>query len=249
MNEEITNSETDRKFSSEKLLRKYYRVDPAESIRIFLAGYIPLALMHKKPFDLLFESSLFFGLMKPMLDHAMKTADKDESALMWIGSHGSITPTYHRGAPKKLSDGTTIDPGNKVGEINLIRNIPREASFLSFSRKLLCDLLRSLISIAEDPTAVDEKLADMVAFKGVSHLASLKLVKSLGFDVFEARLSDRALGALYGIYANRQASGFSRWKNFRKKWDSTQEVYISLETIRNNKEQYQELLSRISRDS
>lgn len=114
---------------------------------------------------------------------------------------------------------------------------------------LLLDFLRGLENIIH--SSENQRLPrDLVALRGLSHLASLRFIKNLGFEVESPTLKERFLGTIAALmYASPE--NMLSWKTARRKWNKIQVAWISLNRLKQQEEQisnlYADLQARESR--
>jgi hypothetical protein len=138
-------------------------------------------------------------------------------------------------APKKLSDGVVVTPGDLVGEIELkLDNLPLDhnGGVVIYGRALFRSITQSLGELAKLCEVNDPLLEGVVGFHGISHLAG-PLAGKMGFDVF--LVSDISEFFAHTVFANmivRQHAGKNTdWRKFKPHIRIPKEVYISRNSL------------------
>ncbi|MBI2020873.1 hypothetical protein HYS94_05700 [Candidatus Daviesbacteria bacterium] len=150
-----------------------------------------------------------------------------EHMVVEIGRYKALRET-------KLAEGTVLKPGQKIGLIHFIRNLPilgREDSVISFGKNLYHQAEASLKDLALRCQNNDPALAGVEFFYGSSHLANL--AKGLGFDVFEeANPFKRWLNTKKGKdLAERIAKNNIHWQKYRDNYKAARVAVISREKL------------------
>ena len=149
-----------------------------------------------------------------------------------VGNHMSIHLGHYR-TPfgKELSDETVVRPGQKIGIIDILRNLPsleKDENLLAITKKLYRESEADLRELAKMCQDNNPSLEGVEVFYGVSHLAG-PLAKRLGFDVFDianplkrtgVTLTGKLIAAGYG-WKNKQ------WREYQSKFKSAREAFIS----------------------
>lgn len=162
-----------------------------------------------------------------------------------LGEYGSIHFHPYRGLKKTLTDGTTIQAGDIIGVINLIKNIDklREFDSIAASRELFVDFLQGMIQLSKDIKSGGFP-NNVVAITGVSHLASDNINKKLGFDSEEVDSFSKIPATLYAIrVADPASQKESAASLFKKKWRRVHRIWISIGQIQKNEPLFEKLLN------
>jgi len=161
-----------------------------------------------------------------------------------LGNHGKIVYSRYRGRDRTLPDGTEIKRGDTFGVINLIKNVDNfiGTDSVTASRVLFQDFLQGMISLADDIES--HKFPDEVTIiGGISHLASIKLMEKLGFNVEEPDVISKLFAAMYGVQRSRKMGSPDSYGNLlKKKWRRTHQVWISTQQIVKSKPLFSRLL-------
>ncbi len=153
-----------------------------------------------------------------------------------VGNHMSIHPSgYHAFKERELSDGAIIHPGQKLGVIDLLRNIPildSDTKLLTATRHLYNSVSQDLHELAFLCQSNDPRLNGVEAFYGISHFAGY-LAERLGFDSFKLR---NPLKRLFPKVIEKQmvkehAGENKDWKKIKNKNKDIYEAFISRQKL------------------
>lgn len=149
-----------------------------------------------------------------------KEAKLERSQGILVGHHMNVKVKeypYYNG-PILLSDATAIIPGDRIGQIHLLRNLPklnREDDLLKITRKLYQRVLESMEELAALSENNDPRLDGVNAFYGTSHLAG-PLATRLGFDV--RKIDDSLERNIETFFGRTLVFCRSSHKNWGDKW-------------------------------
>lgn len=153
-----------------------------------------------------------------------------------VGKHMRITRDHNRVTTKELSDGTIVKPGQRIGTIDIVRDLKvlkSDDNLISAVKELYGDTEEDLKELAALCMNNDPKLKDVEVFRGISHLAG-PLAKKLGFDVKDIKNPIvKMYATLSGkIIVKQYAKNNEVWNNIpgktpRNKFKSAREAYIS----------------------
>lgn len=155
---------------------------------------------------------------------------KTDSVL--VGDHMTFRRTNYTGfASKELSDGEIVRPGDRIGEIDFVKDVPKlgkDANLFVFTRYLYNSAQKSLRELAELCAENDPSVDGIKAFHGTSHLVG-PLAKRLGFDIYEiANPIKRAVYKKWGKAIAKNVAGESlMWQEYQKNFKPPREAYIS----------------------
>jgi len=167
-----------------------------------------------------------------------------------IGEHGGVVFGKHIGRRVILSDGTKVEPGDVIGYLGLAGNLGElsDLSDAGLMKVLGRDLLQGFIDIKTCWENGDERVPQsIVAFTGVSHLGSMRIVPRLGFDVRKVwnpkSRFKAALGATY-LVMEREGNDdrLTQGRILLEKLGRVRRVWISSEKAFAMSEQYVEML-------
>ena len=136
-----------------------------------------------------------------------------------LGKHMSVQlKTYTGKEPLTLDDGTVVKPGDPIGELHFIRNLPKLKpgdSITGFIREGFSDAEQALKELSQLVAGADPRLTEVNVFFGVSHLAS-RLAKRLGFEVYSTdqlpRLINKVMNKMYFRIAQGVAGNNPEWQ-------------------------------------
>lgn len=170
------------------LRRLMYRMTPSVAFTVNSLLLALTATQDPHPNPLLLSTEAFLAVTMPAALWIAGWISPD-SLPVAIGTHMSIYRRRHHALlSRKLSDGTKIFPGDRLGEIHLMRNIPKPddpTKFHTYSRHLYGDIQQDLRQLAT-MVRFDPGYSDIKAIYGFSHLAK-PIAKRLGFDIFHGR--------------------------------------------------------------
>lgn len=150
-----------------------------------------------------------------------------------VGEHMNVrVRKYPYTTPVVLSDGIAIVPGEKVGVIELLRDLPKISThdnILLVTLNMYRSVQNSLEELAGLSERNDPRLDGIEAFYGSSHTAG-PLARRLGFDVREIedkndRIAETIASQLVVFFHSPHKSWLRRWKQVNSK--VAQDVYIS----------------------
>ncbi|MFC1726909.1 hypothetical protein ACFL0Y_00080 [Patescibacteria group bacterium] len=197
----------------------------------------------------IFSDALLLGLKGWNFKIWSEIAEGALSENYQMGNHGKITFIRHRGRRKTLDGNVRIKPGDRIGKIDLVRNLDQldQGNIFQFSRSMLLDFLGGLIELGDDIENGDFP-SDVVALTDLSHLGGMKIVQSLGFTTKNPSMHKRLYGATGGFILSKKEDK-KGLKTFKNKWDKTREVWISCSQVVENQSRYRKLLEKLERAS
>ena len=160
-----------------------------------------------------------------------------------LGKHGRITLLHHSGRTYTFNDGSSVKPGDIVGNIDITRrldDLPDDVH--GASQILIYDLASTFYHLSSE--LINGKFPKNIkALTGLSHLAGTQVAKLMGFEISEPETLERLVGMSIGISMGKSDS--ISLTTMKSKFRKIKRVWITPETIIQNKGLYNQLCQKL----